>query len=203
MSRKAAGIQHPPDTWESSTVTGQSKKGGSAIEMLTFILESTRKEEHESHSDEEGAQHAYEDSMQALKDEESGLEKNLAQLQKTLADKEETLLLKKQELKKSILEKIAVEEYLVSIKSGCDFITKNFDAREKNRATEAAALKKARTLIKKTPVDKTAMAEAKEDSFGDCKKPCLENEKHVKCKACMAETSIPRYCAGHQGTDGC
>lgn len=193
----------PPDTWKSSTVVGQSEKGDGAIGMLKFILESTQTEEHEAHSDEESAQHAYEDSMQGLKDEEASLEKNLADLQKTLADKEEEHLLKQEELKKVTDEKISIEEYLTKIKPGCDFITENFETRESNRKTEKEALEKATTLIKDTPAYKSAMAEAHADSFGDCKETCLEDEEHVKCKACMAKTSIPGYCAGHEGTKGC
>jgi len=192
-----------PDTWKSSTVEGQSEKGNGAIGMLKFILESTQTEEHEAHSDEESAQHAYEDSMQGLKDEEASLEKNLADLQKTLADKEEEHLLKQEELKKVTDEKISIEEYLTKIKPGCDFITENFETRETNRKTEKEALEKATTLIKDTPAYKSAMAEAHADSFGDCQEICLEDEEHVKCKACMAKTSIPGYCAGHEGTKGC
>merc|ERR1740130_880752 len=53
---------------------GQSSKGGDAIEMLEFILEETKKEETEAHSDEENSQHDYEDSMTDLKAEEASHE---------------------------------------------------------------------------------------------------------------------------------
>ena len=65
---------------------------------------------------------------------------------------------------------------------------------------EIAALERAEGLIKDTPVCKKAMAEAKGESFGDCKELCTEDETHVECKDCMAETSIPGYCAGDEGT---
>jgi len=200
-------IQHkredptPPETF--GTFKGQSDKGNSAISMLEFILDSTQQEEHESHSDEESAQHSYEDSMADLKAEEAEHEKNLAELQKSLADAEENLLLRQEELKKDKKDQEAKETYLKKIKPGCDFITENFDEREENRATEKEALEKAITLIKDTPVYKAAMAEAHANSFGDCKETCLENEEHVKCKACMAKTSVPGYCAGHKDTEGC
>jgi chromosome segregation ATPase len=193
--------QTPPET--NFNTAGQSEKGNSAISMLEFILESTVQEEHESHSDEESAQHSYEDSMAALKAEEADHEKNLVELQKSLADAEENLLLRKEELKKDKKDKEAKEIYLKKIKPGCDFITENFDVREQNRATEKEALEKASTMIKDTPVYKAAMAKAHADSFGDCKETCLENEEHVECKACMAKTSVPGYCAGHKDTAGC
>merc|ERR1719162_1173190 len=128
--------------------------------------------------------------MQSLKDKEASDEKALAGAQKTLAAKEEELVMKRKELKATIKEKEAIEAYLLKIKPGCDFITKNFEQREKNRATETTALKKATKLIKATPVYKNFKAEEKTEGFGDC-------------KSCMAEISIPGYCAGHKGTKGC
>jgi ABC-type transporter Mla subunit MlaD len=182
---------------------GQSSKGGDAISMLEFILDETKKEESEAHSDEENAQHDYEDSMADQKEREADNEKTLVNLRESLAQKEEDLLMRKKELKKTEGEKEALEKYLAKIKPGCDFITENFDEREDNRATETAALERAEGLIKDTPVYKKAMAEAKTESFGDCKEPCTEDESHVECKACMAKTSIPGYCAGHKDTPGC
>merc|ERR1719331_76247 len=190
-----------PSTW--GGYKGQSSKGGDAVSMLEFILEETKKEETEAHRDEENSQHNYEDSMSDLKEREPNAEKALVGLRESLAQKEEDLLMRKKELKKTEGEKEALENYLAKIKPGCDFITENFDEREDNRATETAALERAEGLIKDTPVYKKAMAEAKTESFGDCKEPCTEDEDHVECKACMAETSIPGYCAGHKGTPGC
>merc|ERR1719223_1311641 len=191
----------PPETYGS--FQGQSETGNSAIGMLEFILTSTQKEETEAHSDEENAQHAYEDSMTTLKDEEAGLEESLAELQKTLAEKEEELLMKEEEHKKTTKGRDAIEDYLEKIKNGCDFITTYFEERETNRGNEAEALDRAYELIEETPAYQNAVAEAHVDSFGDCKEPCVEDEAHVKCKACMAEVTIPAYCAGHDGTPGC
>jgi len=204
MKAEAGFLQEDPkapETWDN--YSGQSNKGGDAIKMLEFILDETVKEETEAHGSEEKSQHDYEDSMQDLKDKEADDEKSLATLQTTLAKKEEELVMKKKELKAAIKEKESIEAYLLKIKPGCDFITKNFDDREKNRATETKALEKAKKLIKNTPVYKNFKAEEKVESFGDCKDPCKKDEDHVKCKACMAETSIPGYCAGHKGTKGC
>merc|ERR1719331_2141566 len=117
---------------------GQSSKGGDAVSMLEFILEETKKEETEAHSDEENSQHSYEDSMADLKERETDAEKTLVSLRESLAQKEEDLLMRKKELKKTEGEKEALENYLAKIKPGCDFITENFDEREDNRASETA-----------------------------------------------------------------
>lgn len=194
----------PPEAWKGDgAYEGQSSKGGDVISMLEFILSETKKEETDAHQDEEEAQAAYEDSMTSLKKEEADAEKLLAELQETLAETEEKLLAAKEDLKATVADKEAIEAYLLKIKPGCDFITENFDLREKNRATEKAALEKAETLIKGTPAYKSAVAEATVESYGDCKEPCVADADDVKCKACMADVTIPAYCAGHEDTKGC
>merc|ERR1719379_3117640 len=141
--------------------------------------------------------------MTDLKKQEAKSEKLLASLQEDLAEKEKDLIEAQDDLKATTEDKEEIEAYLEKIKPGCDFITKNFDLREKNRATEKAALEKARKLIKGTPAYKSAVAEATVESYGDCKKPCVADKEDVKCKACMADVTIPGYCAGHEGTKGC
>merc|ERR1719161_1967575 len=140
--------------------------------MLEFILKETHDEESEAHADEEKAQHAFEDSMDKLKKQQAKLEKLLADSQDSLAETEKNLLNDKEDLKDTTDDKIAAEDYLKKIKPGCDFITKNFDLREKNRATEKGALEKAIGLIKGTPAYKTFTDESRVESYGDCKEPC-------------------------------
>merc|ERR1719178_86084 len=106
--------------------------------------------------------------MTQLKKEEAEAEKSLADLQESLATKEQELLTAKEDLKATTEDKVAIEDYLEKIKPGCDFITTNFDLREKNRKTE---------------------------SYGDCKEQCVKDSAHVNCKACMADVTKPAYCA--------
>jgi predicted nucleic acid-binding Zn-ribbon protein len=152
LAAGGALVQEDPKPPEAEfNMEGQSSQGGDVIKMLEFILSETVKEETEAHSTEEKAQADYEDSMTKLKEEEAKAEKNLADLQETLAEKEKELLDTQEDLKKTTEDKEAVEAYLLKIKPGCDFITKNFDLREKNRKTEKGALEKAIKLIKGTP----------------------------------------------------
>jgi len=191
----------PPDTWD--TFKGQSSKGGDAVTMLKYILSETEKEQFEAHTEEEKGQAAYEDSMADLKTEQANNEASITRLQEQIATKEKDLLEKKDDLKDAETAQAAIEDYLLKIKPGCDFITTNFDTREANRATETTALTKAVTLIKATPAYKTAVAEAKVKSFGKCKVPCSADEPGAKCQACKAGVSVPGYCAGHPGVSGC
>merc|ERR1719327_1660994 len=125
--------------------------------------------------------------MAALKKQEADSQKNLANMQETLAEKEKELLETQEDLKATTADKEAIEAYVAKIKPGCDFITKNFDLREKNRKTEKDALEKAVGLIKGTPAYKTFTDESRVESYGDCKEPCVKDEADVKCKACMAD----------------
>jgi len=192
-----------PEAWKGDgAYAGQSNQGGDVIKMLEFILDETGKEETQAHADEEKAQADYEDSMTKLKSEEAAAEKSLANLQETLAAKEKELLEAGEDLKTTTADKESIESYLGKIKPGCDFMTTNFAQREKNRATETAALKKAIGLIKATPAYKTAVTAATNESYGDCKM-CVDDSAHVDCKSCMADVTVPAYCAGHKGTKGC
>jgi len=71
---------------------GQSEGGNKAIKMLEFILEETKKEEAQAHTDENDSQKKYEDLMQELVDDQIKLQKNLGKLKETLAQKEKELL---------------------------------------------------------------------------------------------------------------
>jgi len=193
----------PPETWEDA-FTGQKHTGGtSAIGMLEYIIANTKKEESMAHKAEAADQHAYEDSMTGLKDMQTGLEAMLAELKATIARKKKELMEKQKDLAKTEAEKAALEAYLVKIKPGCDFITEQMDLRMGNRAMEKQGLEDARTQLLESPVYKEYLTVAHNESLHDCLGVCAPNEEHVDCKACLADVSVPGYCAGHPGTTGC
>jgi len=193
-----------PEAWKGDgDYAGQSKQGGSAITMLEYIEKETKKEETEAHADEEKDQADYEDSMTALKKEQAEKEKALADLQDKLAKAEEDLLEAEDDLKSTTEDKESIEDYLLKIKPGCDFIKSNFKLRETNRGIEKAALEKAKSTLKGSAAYKNAVAEATVESYGKCKDACVANPAHVNCKACMADVTVPGYCAGHEDTPGC
>merc|ERR1719316_2677850 len=129
--------------------------------------------------------------MTSLKKQQASEEKNLKNYQETLAEKEKNLLDAEEDLAGTEKDKKAVEDYLKKIKPGCDFIVKNFSKRESSRGTEKSALNKAIGLIKGTPAYKSAVKAATEEGYGDCKDTCVKDKNHVKCKACLADVTIP------------
>jgi len=182
---------------------GQSKSGGSAISMLEFILDETKKEHTQADTDEGKAESDFQDSMKKLKTAETNMQKSLVNLKADLTQKEKELLEKRDDLKDTTEAKEAIETYLEKIKPGCDFITTNFDLREKNRATETKALNKAVTLIKDTPAYKTAVAKEQELADGKCKSDCKLDTTSLECLVCMDGGSKAAYCKKNSGTPGC
>jgi hypothetical protein len=194
----------PPPTWSGSYSgqSGDAKGETGAIGMLKFILGETQKSNALAHEDERDAQHDFEDNMAELTSEELKQQKNMVELKSALANAEKEMLDKKQELKQANKDKTATEAFLADIKPACDFIFDNFELRTKNRKLETSAMVQARKLLKSSPAYQTASAEAEADALGACKSKCGVPE-HVKCKACLADVSVPGYCAGHKGTTGC
>jgi hypothetical protein len=194
-----------PEMWEKEQgYKGQSASGKKVLDMLGFILDGTKAEEKEAKKDEASAKEKYDKSMDTLKKAETKLQDALAKFTKTLAEKQLALVEAQQELKKTTAVKDKAEAYLLEIKPGCDFISKNFDKREEHRKAESSALKKAQELVKGTAVYKASVAQSDLESLGACREICTDAGKsHVKCKACLEDVSIPGYCAGHPDTTGC
>lgn len=183
---------------------GQSANGDKAIKLLEGILEDALKEEAEVQKDEHAAHDDYEKYSAEMIEGQHNMEKNIVRMTDEKAQKEKELLQAETDNKQTKADKKAIEDYLKSIKAGCDFITEHFDHRESSRADESGALKSAISLLKDTPAYKSAVAAQHQEDLGECKDICNENtEEHVKCKACLAKTSVPGYCAGHADTVGC
>jgi len=198
--RKVA--QTPPETW-SGDFEGQAQGGKKVIDMLKYILSESEKEETAAHQMEQEAQHTFEDSMAALKQEQTDTQAALTNKNMELADSLLELQQKGEDKAKTEQEKVAIERYLERIKPGCDFIVENFATREANRATEAAALDQAVTLLKESPTYASAKAKEQERAQGECAGVCKVSQDQVDCKACLAKVSVPGYCAGHPSTAGC
>merc|ERR1719240_329008 len=78
----------PPEAEFSESGQGQAPD---AVSMLGFILEETKKEEHQAHTDEEEAQKTFEDTMNDLKTQEAACLETIADLTESLASTEKTL----------------------------------------------------------------------------------------------------------------
>merc|ERR1719453_2057063 len=153
--------------------------------MLGFILEETKKEEKQAHTDEEEAQKTFEDTMNDLKTQEAACLETIADLNENLASTEKTLKETQIDLEKTTKEKKAIEKYLLKIKPGCDFITENIDSRKDARTKETDALGTAKDKLMGTPAYKSAAAAEEKLMLGKCAEKCTDKTS-IECKACIA-----------------
>lgn len=198
----------PPATFESEAdgdgaYAGQTDKATDVVSMLEFITKETRAEEDAAHTDELNSQHTFEDTMTDLKTQEAATLDTLADLKEQLAAKEKALEERTIDHAKVSAEAKTVEDYLLKIKGGCDFIVDNIETRDASRVTEKESLKTAEMELKATPAFKAAKAEEEKAALGECADKCWEQEETPECKACIEGVSVVGYCSTHLDTPGC
>jgi len=182
---------------------GQEEKGHKALDMLEFILSETKAEEKSAHEAEEKGQADYEDLMTQAKKDENGLLDTIATLEDNLAKKEKERTLKNLNKEADEKERKAAEDYLLSIKPGCDFMDQNIDDRKASRRAEKSALKNSLNLMEGTPEYKEAAAAAEAAALGACADACVGQLEHAQCKACQGDTPVNSYCSANPDTEGC
>merc|ERR1719265_150784 len=195
----------PPESFSDggSNYEGQTGKANDVVSQLEFIISESKAEERQAHTDEESAQHNFEDEMTTLKSQEQTSTETIASLEQTIADEEKSLQNARDDHEKTEAEKKAIQKYLWKIRPGCTFITDNIDARKSNRALETESLNNAINKLKATPQYKEAKAKADAEALGKCGEPCMADAESVDCKACQAGTSVSGYCAAHSDHAGC
>merc|ERR1719401_2069122 len=143
--------------------------------------------------------------MTQLKKSEGDMVDELAKLQSSLATAQQELEHAQAQLAAAIKDKEAAQAYLLEIKPGCDYITKNIDTRNANRVTEKKALENAQAALRNSPIYLKAMDDLELESFGECRPKCEGglNVEAAPCKACLAKVTVPAFCASYPGTPGC
>jgi len=192
----------PPESFSSESAD-QTGKGNDVVSQLEFIISESKTELEQAHSDEETAQHDFEDEITTLKSQEQSSLGIIASLDAGIADTEKKLNQAREDLAKTETEKKAIENYLLKIKPGCDFITTNIDTRKSNRSAETSSLETAITKLQETPAYKEAAAAEEKDMLGKCADKCVPDDQTLACQACLAGTSEAGYCAGHKDHAGC
>merc|ERR1719161_178275 len=210
IQKRAKGKEdpEPPETFESEAdgdgaYAGQTDKATDVVGMLEFINEETRKEEDAAHTDELNSQHTFEDTITDLKTQEAATLDTIADLTEQLAGKEKALEERTIDHAKVAAETKTVEDYLLKIKGGCDFITDNLEMRDESRNTEKTSLNTAKEELFSTPAYKAAKAEEEKAAFGACAEKCFGQEETPECKACIEGVSVVGYCSTHLDTPGC
>jgi len=129
------------------TKYAQNAGGARVVRMLQQVLDDSQKMENDAHAAEQSAQSAYESFM---KDSNAGIAastKKIVNMKKAKASADEALSLAKSDLKATLGKLEGLQQTSADLSASCDFILKNFDARQAARTAEMDALKEAKGIL--------------------------------------------------------
>jgi len=159
QSSEEPGQPGAPHVWTSGNHTdagngparftkyGQHAGGSRVVAMLKEVIADSRKTEDEAIQAEEDGQIAYEDFMKDSNKEITLSSKKLNNLSGARARAKESLSMAKTDMRQTVLELEGLSNMLGDLHKSCDFVLKNFDARQAARAAEVDALKEAKAIL--------------------------------------------------------
>merc|ERR1719181_314645 len=121
--------------------------GGRVVAMLEEVLADTRKTEDQAMVGEQDAQSAYENFM---KDSNKSILKTtqaISDMTGARATAKEELSMAKTDLSQTMQEREGLDATNADLHKSCDFVLKNFDARQAARAAEMDALREAKNIL--------------------------------------------------------
>merc|ERR1719486_132068 len=125
----------------------QNAGGGKVVAMLEEVLADTRKTEDQAMVSEQDAQSAYENFM---KDSNKSILKTtqaISDMTGARAAAKEELTMAKTDLGQTMTELEGLDQTNADLHKSCDFVLKNFDARQAARAAEMDALNEAKNIL--------------------------------------------------------
>jgi len=129
------------------TSYGLNAGGGRVIRMLEEVMADSRKTEDDAIAAEEDSQTAYENFMKDSNKAITAYTKKIMNMKGAKATANEDLTLSNSDLKATLRNLEGLHETLGDLKASCDFILKNFDARQQAREAEIQALKEAKAIL--------------------------------------------------------
>merc|ERR1719253_2585367 len=121
--------------------------GGRVVAMLEEVLADTRKTEDQAIASEQDSQSTYENFM---KDSNKGIkqtQKSISDMTGARATAKMELAAAKTDLSSTMSELEQLHETSADLHKSCEYILKNFDARQKARAAEMDALNEAKSIL--------------------------------------------------------
>jgi len=131
-------------------LTGNAAKkagGGRVVAMLEEVLADTRKTEDQAMASEADSQSAYENFM---KDSNKSIKKttqSISDMTGARASAKEELSMTKTDFSQTMTELEGLDQTSADLHRSCDFVLKNFDARQQARSAEMDALNEAKAIL--------------------------------------------------------
>jgi len=121
--------------------------GGRVVAMLEEVLADTRKTEDQAMVSEEDSQSAYENFMKDSNQSLSKLQASISDMSGARASSKESLSMAKTDFSQTMNELEGLDATNKDLHTSCDYVLKNFDARQAARAAEMDALKEAKNIL--------------------------------------------------------
>lgn len=125
----------------------KNRGGAHVVALLEEIIADSKKMTDDALAEELDAQEAYEDFMKSSNENIVKLSESITNLSAAKAKAEGELRLAKTDLKETVEELGSLHDTLMDLHKGCDYIMKNFDARQQARAAEVDALNEAKAIL--------------------------------------------------------
>jgi len=125
----------------------KNAKGGQVVEMIETIIADTKKAEDDIRAAELDAASAYETFMQESNASIEKYQAGIVDMTESKAKAEDGLVLAEGDLKATFKELESLNSELGDLRESCDYLLKNFDARQEARATEISALREAKAIL--------------------------------------------------------
>jgi chromosome segregation ATPase len=125
----------------------QNAGGNRVVAAIEEIMADSKKTEDEAIATEQDSQTAYENFMKESNKAITEYTKAIVNMTESRAKAKESLSMSKADLTGTILELEGLHETMGSLHKACDYILKNFDARQAARAAEVEALREATAIL--------------------------------------------------------
>jgi len=125
----------------------QSGGGDKIVKMIEDIIADSKESENEALRSEQDAQAAYEGNMKDLNKSITEHTRAITNNTENKAKAEQTLTAAKADFKSTMKELEGLNDVLKSLVNQCDFVVKNFEARQAARSQEIDALNEAKAIL--------------------------------------------------------
>jgi len=125
----------------------QSSGGDKIVQMIEEIITDSKNSENEALRSEQDAQAAYENNMKDLNKSITEYTRAINNNVENKAKAEQTLVAAKSDLKSTMRELEGLNDVINSLHKQCDFVLRNFEARQAARAQEMDALNEAKAIL--------------------------------------------------------
>jgi hypothetical protein len=129
------------------TTYEENASGGRVVRMLEEIIADSKKADDEAMDSEEDAQTAYESFMKSGNTEITARQTAISHMSKAKAEAEMDLLNTKSDLAATMKTLEELNDLKINLHKSCDYLLKNFDARQAARTAEINALKEAKDIL--------------------------------------------------------